>query len=98
MAIDENDPELNPFGLSPEELKVLNHWKNGMSMADAYKRVMLSVYDQQAIKSDALKKRVSRFFGTYRMREAMASVPGKLGDKARKDFEKWKSTQKKAAM
>lgn len=83
----------NPFGLSPEEQRVLHYWQRGESMTDAYKKVMLSMYDAQAISLSALKKRVFRFFNTYRMREAMAATPGELGEKAKADFEKWKTTQ-----
>jgi len=84
----------NPFGLSPEERRVLYHWRNGDSMVDAYKKVMLSVYDIQALSEAALRKRVQRFFGTYRMREAMAATEGEKGDKAREDFKRWQETQK----
>lgn len=83
----------NPFGLSPEERRVLKRWQNGETMTDAYKAVMLSMYDAQAISKPALQKRVTRFFNTYRMREAMAATPGELGERAKKDFEKWKESQ-----
>lgn len=79
----------NPFGLSPQELRVLRYWrKNGGNMTEAYKEVMLSEYDKQAIKKQALNKRVHRFFSTYRIRQAMASCPGYLGVRARDDFKK----------
>jgi hypothetical protein len=84
----------NPHGLSPEELSVLHFWQNGDTMTEAYRRVMISKYDAANISDSALKKRVLRFFNTYRMREAMADTPGERGDKARADFEKWKATQK----
>lgn len=84
--IDEN----NPFGLSVEERRVLHFWQNGYNMKDAYKKVMLSKYDLQAISDGALTMRVRRFFNTYRIREAMAATPGIRGEKARDDFEKWK--------
>jgi hypothetical protein len=80
----------NPFGLSQEELRVLRFWQNGESMTDAYKIVMLSEYDQKAIKKSALTQRVKRFFDTYRMREAMANSPGERGKQAKADFEKWR--------
>lgn len=83
----------NPFGLSPEELRVLHYWQRGDTMIDAYKKVMLSMYDAQAISAPALRKRVFRFFNTYRMREAMAATPGEAGEKAKADFEKWKESQ-----
>lgn len=82
----------NPFGLSPEELRVLKYWADGESMADAYRRVMMSMYDQKAVTEAALKMRVKRFFDTYRMRQAMAACPGERGERARKDFDKWKKT------
>lgn len=84
----------NPFGLSPDERRVIYHWQKGDTMTDAYKKVMLSEYDKQAISELALKKRVQRFFDTYRIREAMAATPGERGEKAKKDFEKWKNSQK----
>ena len=80
--------------LSPEEQRVLYYWSKGKSMTDAYKHVMLSAHDAQSLTEMALKKRVSRFFGTYRMRAAMAAVPGKRGEKAKTDFDKWMQTQK----
>lgn len=63
-------------------------------MTEAFKKVMLSPFDRQALSDAALKKRVVRFFSTYRMREAMAATPGERGDKAREDFEAWKLKQK----
>lgn len=93
-----NNNEENPFGLSPEEKRVLKYWQNGDTMTDAYKKVMLSKFDLQAISDSALRKRVVRFFNTYRMREAMASTPGERGDKAREDFENWKTGQKQDAI
>lgn len=86
--------EQNPHGLSPEELSVLHFWQNGDNMTDAYKRVMISKFDESIISDAALKKRVLRFFSTYRMREAMADTPGERGEKARTDFERWKASQK----
>lgn len=95
MADETNETtDNNPYGLSIDELKVLHHWQKGMSMTDAYKQVMLSMFDRQAIKESALKKRVLRFFSTYRMKEAMANSPGERGEKAKRDFEKWKAQQK----
>lgn len=95
MADETNDiNDKNPYGLSVDELRVLHHWQKGMSMTDAYKQVMLSMFDRQAIKESALKKRVLRFFSTYRMKEAMANSPGERGEKAKRDFEKWKAQQK----
>lgn len=88
----EIDPD-NPFGLSPEEKRVLHYWQNGDNMTEAYKKVMLSMYDAQAISKPALMKRVQRFFSTYRMREAMAATPGERGEKAKEEFEKWRTTQ-----
>lgn len=78
--------------LMPEEIRVLKLWQKGMSMTDAYKNGMLSKFDQEHISEVALRKRVSRFFSTYRMREAMANTPGERGKKARADFERWKIT------
>lgn len=83
-----DDP--NPFGLSPDEQKVLAKWAKGASMADAYSDVMLSKYDKQALKEAALKTRVNRFFDTWRMREAMANVGGERGEVGRRSFERWK--------
>lgn len=83
-----DDP--NPFGLSPDEQKVLAKWAKGASMADAYSDVMLSKYDKQAIKEAALKTRINRFFDTWRMREAMANVGGTRGELGRRGFERWK--------
>lgn len=80
----------NPFGLSPDELKVLAKWAKGMSMSDAYSDVMLSVYDKKSIREAALKTRVNRFFDTWRMREAMANVGGERGEVGRRAFERWK--------
>lgn len=84
------DDDSNPFGLSPDELKVLAKWKKGASMADAYSDVMLSKYDKQSLKEGALKTRVNRFFDTWRMREAMANVGGERGEVGRRAFERWK--------
>lgn len=59
-------------------------------MVDAYKKVMMSEREAKLIKQSALNMRVNRFFGTYRMREAMAATEGKRGETARKLFEKWR--------
>lgn len=82
----------NPFGLSPQERRVLRHWQNGDTMIDAYSKVMLSPYDIQSISKRALEKRVEVFFDTFRLREAMAATPGERGEKARKDLERWRLT------
>lgn len=88
----------NEFNLSPEERRVLYHWQQGDSMTDAYKKVMLTVYDEQAISSTALKKRVIRFFNTYRMRASMAATPGYRGEQAKKDLERWQESLRGKAM
>jgi hypothetical protein len=56
----------NPYGLSPNERRVLHHWQNGETMADAYRKVMLPQIDKE-LSEAAFNKRVQRFFGTLRM-------------------------------
>lgn len=90
MSASQSSENSNPFGLSPEEQKVLRRWQHGMSMQDAYAEVMLSMYDRKSIKQGALRQRVNRFFDTYRMREAMAATPGERGEMAKRKFEQWK--------
>jgi hypothetical protein len=85
------DNENNPFGLTPEELKVLAYWQQGNTQIKAYKKVMLTTYEKQNLKETAIVARSSRFFNTYRMRAAMAATPGERGEKARKEFEKWQA-------
>lgn len=88
----------NPFGLSPQERRVIYHWQKSGNQTEAYKKVMLSPYDRQAISTSALRKRVMRFYNTYRIREAMAATPGERGRKAREDFIKWRQKQQTAAI
>jgi hypothetical protein len=64
-------------------------------MTEAYRKVMMSKYDREKLNEDAVRKRVQRFFNTFRMREAMSATPGELGEKARQDFEKYKRKQLK---
>lgn len=89
--VDPFSPE-NPYELSPQELRILRYWKDGAQKQEAYKRVMLSDWDQKALTKEAIIKRTNRLFDTYRMRLAMASCPGERGEKARKSFEKWRET------
>lgn len=80
--------------LSPDELRALALWRKGETMTNAYKRVMLSPQESKIISKSALQKRVVRFFGTDRMRAAMAATEGDRGDRAKADYEKWKCSQK----
>jgi hypothetical protein len=88
----------NEFELSPEECHVLELWEMGKSMTEAYSDVMIPVYEQGTITKSALNKRVQRFFGTYRMRQAMANSPTERGMKAKADFDKWVESQKEDAI
>lgn len=88
----------NEFGLSPEELHVLELWEEGKTMSQAYCEVMIPIYEQGSITKSALNKRVQRFFCTYRMRQAMAASSTERGIKAKADFEKWKESQKDEAI
>lgn len=81
-------------GLSKDELRVLELWAVGYNQAEAYKRVMLSKYELNRISDAALKKRVNRFFGNLRLREAMAQYKGRRGNKARKDIENYNERKK----
>lgn len=81
----------NPFGLSEDELRVLKCWRKGMTKADAYRYVMVSEQDERIVNKEAMKKRIKRFYDTYRIRQAMAATPGKRGQEAKKEFEEWKS-------
>lgn len=90
MSDEQKTDKSNPFGLSPEELRVLHKWQRGLSMQEAYSEVMLSMYEKKSIKQGALARRVNRFFDTYRMREAMAATPGNRGEVAKRKFEQWK--------
>ena len=83
----------SPFGLSPEEDKVLYYWSKGKSKLDAYKAVMLTQSEQENLSETAIKKRVTRFFSTFRIREAMEQVDRK-GGKAKEEFESWRERQK----
>lgn len=76
--------------LSPEEARVLEHWRNGCTMTQAYKKVMLTSFEAQHISKETLNKRVVRFFDTFRMRVAMMNTPGRRGDRAKMDFIQWK--------
>lgn len=68
--------------LSPDELKVVLLWrKNGGNMTAAYKQVMIP--KGSTISDVALKKRVVRFFKQERVRAAMESTDGNLGEKAK---------------
>lgn len=80
--------------LSPDELRVITLWRNGETMTDAYKHVMISPQEAKIISKSALQKRVVRFFATHRMREAMAASDGERGERARADYERWKTSQK----
>lgn len=88
----------NPFGLSYEERRIIYHWQKTGNQTEAYRRVMLSKYDQQSISDSALRKRVTRFYNTFRIREAMAASPGERGKKAREDFQKWRESQQAKAI
>lgn len=88
----------NNFDLSLDEIRVLRCWQEGDNMTEAYKKVMLSGYDAQNISQVALRKRVIRFFGTYRMRQAMAATPGLRGEKAREELEAWDLKRKNRAI
>ena len=81
----------NPFGLSEDELRVLKCWRKGMTKANAYRYVMVSEQDERIVNKEAMKKRIKRFYDTYRIRQAMAATPGKRGQEAKKEFEEWKS-------
>lgn len=83
----------SPFGLSPEEDKVLYYWSKGKSKIDAYKAVMLTQSEQDHLTETAIKKRVTRFFSTCRIREAMEQVDRK-GGKPKEEFEAWRERQK----
>lgn len=88
----------NNFDLSLDEIRVLRCWQDGDNMTEAYRKVMLSGYDAQTISQAALRKRVIRFFGTYRMRQAMAATPGLRGEKAREELEAWDLKRKNRAI
>lgn len=85
--------------LSPEERRVLYYWQQGDTMTDAYKKVMMTICDDtRPVSPTALKKRVIRFFGTFRMRIAMAETPGVRGRQAKKDLERWKKSLSSKAL
>lgn len=84
----------NPFGLSPQERRVIYYWQKGKTQTEAYKKVMLSKEDRKTISTSALRKRVMRFYDTFRIREAMAASPGLRGLKAREDYIKWRQKQR----
>lgn len=84
----------NPFGLSPQERRVIYYWQKGKTQTEAYKMVMLSPADRKTISTAALRKRVMRFYDTFRIREAMAASPGLRGLKAREDYVKWRQRQR----
>ena len=88
----------NPFDLSPQERRVLYHWQKTGNQAEAYKRVFISEYDQQSMSKNSIRKRITRFYDTYRIREAMAASPGERGKKAREDLQKWRQKQQEAAI
>ena len=87
-VIKEQEREMrNPFRLSKEELQVLRLWQSGKSMKDAYCEIFKP---DPNTKEQTIRKRIKRFFDTYRMREAMANSPGPRGLRAKAEFEKWK--------
>lgn len=61
--------------LSADELKVINLWRDGYNMMDAYCTVLK--VNKAEVMPEALRKRVTRFFGNERMRSAMAFNMGK---------------------
>ena len=79
--------------LSADELRAVELWRNGYSMQDAYKNVMISKDDAQKINPSTLKKRVQRFFGTQRMRDAMRASYHERGPDAQKSYLDWKKKQ-----
>lgn len=83
----------SPFGLSPEEDQVLYYWSKGKSKIDAFKAVMLTQSEQDHLSETAIKKRVTRFFSTCRIREAMEQIDRK-GGKPKEEFEAWRERQK----
>lgn len=79
--------------LSADELRAVELWREGYSMLDAYKNVMISKDDAQKITPSTLKKRVQRFFGTQRMRDAMRASYYERGPDAQKSYLDWKKKQ-----
>lgn len=79
--------------LSADELRAVELWRTGYSMQDAYKNVMLSKDEAQKINPSTLKKRVQRFFGTQRMRDAMRASYYERGPDAQKSYLDWKKKQ-----
>ena len=70
-----------------EEQTVVNYWRVGYSMIEAYKQVMLSESERRTMKAEAVRKRSSRFYQARRIRDAMTFTPGARGEEARKFFE-----------
>lgn len=93
MAADKQD---NPYGLTPEEQKILKLWQEGCGITSAYKKVMLTQYEIDRISDSALYTRATRFCQTFRMLEAMANTPGERGERVRKKLAKWNAEQLKA--
>lgn len=79
--------------LSADELRAVELWREGYSMLDAYKNVMISKDEAQKISASTLKKRVQRFFGTQRMRDAMRASYYERGPDAQKSYMDWKKKQ-----
>ncbi len=89
--------DFNPDNeLSPDELKVVEQWRKGCSMTDAYKKVM--VPKTADIKPAALKKRVIRFFQSKRVRAAMEATQGHRGEVAKSRHERSLEAQRQSAI
>lgn len=65
-------------------------------MTDAFKLVKLSVKELHSLSDTAIRKRVSRFFGTYRMRQAMAAIKDRKGENGQEELDKWTERRKES--
>lgn len=72
--------------LTADELRVVNLWRKGLSMTQAYCKIMLPKTEK--VSQSALKKRVIRFFQSKRIRAAMESTAGWKGNSAKKKFDR----------
>lgn len=83
------------YNLSKEEELVLYYWSKGKSKIESYKSVMLTASELDRLTEAAIRKRVNRFFSTYRIREAMDKID-RRGGKGQEEFEVWQQRQREA--
>lgn len=85
--------ENSDFALKPEELEAVKIWAEGKTMTEAYCEVFKKKEDLESVPKQTLNKRIQRFFGTDRMKQAMAASSFEREEKFKKEQERKKAIE-----